>query len=366
MSDAIASPETSTTAAPRSTAAPAAPHGPRSRTWTLRLWAAMLAERARQHDKIELIASENYVFARRPRGAGLLADQQVRRGPARQALLRRLRVRRRRRDARPGAGAGAVPGRRARQRPAPLGRPGEHGRLLLGAQAGRPDPGHEPRPRRPPDPRLAGQLLAASCTRSTPTASPARRSASTTTRSTARRPRSGRSSSSPAPRLPAHHDFERMAAIAHGVGALLFVDMAHIAGLVAAGLHPSPFPHADLVTTTTHKTLRGAARRVVFARAELPDAVDRGRLPGPVQEHARAGDRQERVPGHPGRPADARHRGQGGRVQARRDATSSGATSADRRERPGPGRDARRRAARGSCRAARTTTCCSSTSRRWA
>ena len=56
-------------------------------------------------------------------------------------------------------------------------------------------------------------------------------------------------------------DFERMAEIAHSVGALLFVDMAHIAGLVAADVHPSPFPHADLVTTTTHKTLRGPARR---------------------------------------------------------------------------------------------------------
>ncbi|HEY4634094.1 MAG TPA: serine hydroxymethyltransferase, partial [Candidatus Limnocylindrales bacterium] len=52
-------------------------------------------------------------------------------------------------------------------------------------------------------------------------------------------------------------DFERMAAIAHSVGAILFVDMAHVAGLVAAGVHPSPFPHADVVTSTTHKTLRG-------------------------------------------------------------------------------------------------------------
>src|SRR5436190_1982722 len=52
-------------------------------------------------------------------------------------------------------------------------------------------------------------------------------------------------------------DFERMADIAHSVGAVLFIDMAHIAGLVAAGVHPSPFPHADIVTTTTHKTLRG-------------------------------------------------------------------------------------------------------------
>ena len=64
-------------------------------------------------------------------------------------------------------------------------------------------------------------------------------------------------------------DFERLASIAHGVGALLFVDMAHVAGLVAAGLHPSPFPHADLVTTTTHKTLRGprGRRRVRRARS---------------------------------------------------------------------------------------------------
>src|SRR5215210_6976267 len=70
-------------------------------------------------------------------------------------------------------------------------------------------------------------------------------------------------------------DFERLAASAHGVGALLFVDMAHIAGLVAAGLHPSPFPHADLVTTTTHKTLRGPRGGLVFSRTELPPEVDR-------------------------------------------------------------------------------------------
>src|SRR6185369_9222648 len=74
-------------------------------------------------------------------------------------------------------------------------------------------------------------------------------------------------------------DFERFAEIAHDVGALLFVDMAHVAGLVAAGLHPSPFPHADLVTTTTHKTLRGPRGGVVFARADLPEGVDRADFP---------------------------------------------------------------------------------------
>ena len=78
---------------------------------------------------------------------------------------------------------------------------------------------------------------------------------------------------------PRLFDFERMAAIAHGVGALLFVDMAHIAGLVAAGVHPSPFPHADIVTTTTHKTLRGPRGGLIFSRTELPDAVDRADFP---------------------------------------------------------------------------------------
>jgi glycine hydroxymethyltransferase len=74
-------------------------------------------------------------------------------------------------------------------------------------------------------------------------------------------------------------DFERMAAIAHRVGALLFVDMAHIAGLVAADVHPSPFPHADIVTTTTHKTLRGPRGGLIFARNELPDGIDPADFP---------------------------------------------------------------------------------------
>ncbi len=74
-------------------------------------------------------------------------------------------------------------------------------------------------------------------------------------------------------------DFERMGRIAHSVGALLFVDMAHIAGLVAAGVHPSPFPHADIVTTTTHKTLRGPRGGLIFSRHELPGGVDPADFP---------------------------------------------------------------------------------------
>lgn len=75
-------------------------------------------------------------------------------------------------------------------------------------------------------------------------------------------------------------DFEYMAKIAHDNGALFMVDMAHIAGLVAAGLHPSPFPFADIVTSTTHKTLRGPRGGVIMAKAELQAAIDRAVFPG--------------------------------------------------------------------------------------
>jgi glycine hydroxymethyltransferase len=74
-------------------------------------------------------------------------------------------------------------------------------------------------------------------------------------------------------------DFERMAAIAAAVGAILFIDMAHVAGLVAAGVHPSPFPLADLVTTTTHKTLRGPRGGSVFSRRELRRGLDPADFP---------------------------------------------------------------------------------------
>ncbi|HXJ91779.1 MAG TPA: serine hydroxymethyltransferase [Terriglobia bacterium] len=75
-------------------------------------------------------------------------------------------------------------------------------------------------------------------------------------------------------------DFERFGAIARKAGAALMVDMAHIAGLVAAGLHPSPFPHADFVTTTTHKTLRGPRGGAVFSKAEHAKELDKTVFPG--------------------------------------------------------------------------------------
>jgi glycine hydroxymethyltransferase len=75
-------------------------------------------------------------------------------------------------------------------------------------------------------------------------------------------------------------DFARMAEIARAVGALLFVDMAHIAGLVAAGVHPSPVPHADFVSTTTHKTLRGPRGGMILCKEQYAKDLDRTLFPG--------------------------------------------------------------------------------------
>ena len=75
-------------------------------------------------------------------------------------------------------------------------------------------------------------------------------------------------------------DFARMGKIAQSVDALLFVDMAHIAGLIAAGVHPSPVPHADFVSTTTHKTLRGPRGGLILCREKYAKDLDRSTFPG--------------------------------------------------------------------------------------
>ena len=75
-------------------------------------------------------------------------------------------------------------------------------------------------------------------------------------------------------------DFAAFADIAHEVGAYLMVDMAHIAGLVAAGLHPNPVPYADVVTTTTHKTLRGPRGGMILCKEELAKQIDSAIFPG--------------------------------------------------------------------------------------
>lgn len=75
-------------------------------------------------------------------------------------------------------------------------------------------------------------------------------------------------------------DFERFAAIAKKVNAYLLADIAHIAGLVAVGLHPSPVPHADFVTSTTHKTLRGPRGGLILCKKEHADIIDKAIMPG--------------------------------------------------------------------------------------
>ena len=129
-------------------------------------------------------------------------------------------------------------------------------------------------------------------------------------------------------------DFERMADIAHSVGALLWVDMAHIAGLVAAGLHPSPFPHADLVTTTTHKTLRGARGGQIFGSRELPSSVDPADYPMVKPNLAATIDRRV----FPGSRAARSSTSSRARPSASSwpSAASSGTTSARSSPTPGP------------------------------
>jgi glycine hydroxymethyltransferase len=77
-----------------------------------------------------------------------------------------------------------------------------------------------------------------------------------------------------------HLDYEAFASVAKEVGAVFWVDMAHFAGLVATGLYPSPIPHADVVTTTTHKTLRGPRGGMVLCRAAHAKAIDKANFPG--------------------------------------------------------------------------------------
>jgi glycine hydroxymethyltransferase len=79
---------------------------------------------------------------------------------------------------------------------------------------------------------------------------------------------------------PREIDFPRIAAVAKAVGAAMVVDMAHIAGLVAAGVHPSPVPHADVVTSTTHKTLRGPRAGMILCREQHAKEIDKALFPG--------------------------------------------------------------------------------------
>ena len=137
-----------------------------------------------------------------------------------------------------------------------------------------------------------------------------------------------------------HLDFAEFRRIADEVGAYLMVDMAHFAGLVAAGEHPSPVPHADVVTTTTHKTLGGPRAGLILCKEEHAQAIDKAVFPGqqggPL-EHIIAAKAvclriaaSELVPRAPA-PDDRQRAG------VRRDAPGGRARRADRRHRRAPG-----------------------------
>jgi glycine hydroxymethyltransferase len=243
------------------------------------LWAAMEGERHRQHDKIELIASENYTFAAVMEAQGSWLTNKYAEGlPGKRYYG--------------GCEFVDVAERLAQDRALALFPGAEHVNVQphSGAQANMAAYFSVLRP----GDRILGMNLAhgGHLTHGSPVNFSGRMyevHAYGVDRETERidyealataaqdvRPKLVVAGASAYPRII---DFERMAAIAHGVGALLFVDMAHIAGLVAAGLHPSPFPHADLVTTTTHKTLRGPRGGLIFSRDVLPEGVNPADFP---------------------------------------------------------------------------------------
>ena len=143
---------------------------------------------------------------------------------------------------------------------------------------------------------------------------------------------------------PRVFDFERLGKVARDVGAPVVTDMAHFAGLVAAKVHPSPVPHSDFVTTTTHKTLRGPRGGMVLCRSQYAKDLDRIALPR-----------------RPGRAPDAHHRRQGGVLQGGDGAGVCRLSEADRRQRQAARRRRCRRPASGWSAAAPTITSCSST-----
>ena len=304
------------------------------------LWGAMVQERDRQREKIELIASENYTFAAVMEAQGSWLTNKYAEGLPGKRYYGGCEYVDIAETARPAAGAGALPGRGARQRPAPLGRPGEHGRLLQRPPAGRPHPRHEPRPRRPPDARLAGQLL----------------------RPAVRGPRLRRRQGDRADRLRRPRGDRPGGAAEAGRRGRLRVSTDH--RLPAHGRHRPRRRRAAVRRHGPHRRARRRGRppepvparrhrhdddpQDAPRRPRRPDLQPRRAAPGDRsgglpdgQDDARRPDRQGGLPGRPGRAADARHRRQGGGPAARRRRAVPARPAADRRERGRARRGAR-------------------------
>ena len=265
--------------------------------------ARLLGEEAeRQSTTLQLIASENFTSPAVLAASGSVLTNKYAEGyPGRRyyggnQVIDEVEDLARRRPMRPVRG-------RARQRPAPRRGQRQPGRLPGPAGAGRHHPGHAPRPRRPPDPRLAGQhhlqdlalrLLRGVGRPPTTRTSPGEIIDFDQVADVARRER-------PALIVAGSTAYARIIdplpfrEIADSVGARFMFDAAHPAGLIAGGVHPSPVGVADVVTFTTHKTLRGPRGGAIL-----------------YQRRAGQGGGQRGLPRPPGRPPRARHRGQGG------------------------------------------------------
>ena len=242
-------------------------------------------------------------------------------------LLRRLRVRRRGGEPRPRSREADLR-RRARQRAAALRLAGQRLGLRGGAAAGRHHSRPRPRARRPPDPRPQAELQRQALSDHLLSRAPRHRSHRLRRAGSDRRAGKAKVIIGGASAYPRLWDFARMRQIADKVGAMYIFDMAHIAGLVAGGVHPSPVPHAHITTTTTHKTLRGPRAGLIICGKNYQVARSPSR--------PRQGRRQGRLSRPAGRSAGAHRRGQGGCV--RRGAAAGVSRPTPRRLSPTPRR----------------------------
>ena len=240
--------------------------------------AAIDNEVRRQHEGLELIASENFVSEAVLEAMGSVFTNKYAEGypasatTAAASLPTWWKI---------GAGAGQEAFRsRTRQRAASRRIAGQHGSLCRGAAARRYHSRTQPGPRRTPDSRPSSEFFRKDLSHRALWGDQGNETIDyddLEKLAEKEQPKLIIGGGSAYPRII---DFARMRQIADKVGALYLVDMAHFAGLVAGGVHPSPVPHAHIVTTTTHKTLRGPRAGMILSKQEFATAIDKVVFPG--------------------------------------------------------------------------------------